>query len=448
MRMLDVIDAKRNGHKLTDAQVQYFVDGVVDGSIPDYQISALLMAIYFQGMEASEQTKLTMAMLESGDQLDLTKIEGIKVDKHSTGGVGDKTSLPLAAMVAATGIPVPMISGRGLGHTGGTLDKLEAIPGFKVALTEAEFINQVQQIGLAIVGATGQIAPADARIYGLRDVTDTVDSIPLIASSILSKKLASGTDALVIDVKTGAGAFMKEMADAQKLAHALVEIANGAGVNSMAIISDMNQPLGNKIGNSLEIEESIEVLQGNGPADLMELILTLGSQMVVLGKKAATLDAARQLLEQTITDGSALYKFRQMIEMQGGDPAVIEHPKIMPQAKYHFEIKAQTAGVVSQITADEMGIASMLLGGGRAAKEDQLDYSVGLVLHHKIGDQVQVGDALVTVYSNQEDIAQVEKLIRDNFIIGASATAPQLIHEVITDWQKAGNTYGRTKWVV
>lgn len=433
MRMLDVIDAKRNGHKLTDAQVQYFVDGVVDGSIPDYQISALLMAIYFQGMEASEQTKLTMAMLESGDQLDLTKIEGIKVDKHSTGGVGDKTSLPLAAMVAATGIPVPMISGRGLGHTGGTLDKLEAIPGFKVALTEAEFINQVQQIGLAIVGATGQIAPADARIYGLRDVTDTVDSIPLIASSILSKKLASGTDALVIDVKTGAGAFMKEMADAQKLAHALVEIANGAGVNSMAIISDMNQPLGNKIGNSLEIEESIEVLQGNGPADLMELILTLGSQMVVLGKKAATLDAARQLLEQTITDGSALYKFRQMIEMQGGDPAVIEHPKIMPQAKYHFEIKAQTAGVVSQITADEMGIASMLLGGGRAAKEDQLDYSVGLVLHHKIGDQVQVGDALVTVYSNQEDIAQVEKLIRDNFIIGASATAPQLIHEVITD---------------
>lgn len=433
MRMLDVIDAKRNGHKLTDAQVQYFVDGVVDGSIPDYQISALLMAIYFQGMEASEQTKLTMAMLESGDQLDLTKIEGIKVDKHSTGGVGDKTSLPLAAMVAATGIPVPMISGRGLGHTGGTLDKLEAIPGFKVALTEAEFINQVQQIGLAIVGATGQIAPADARIYGLRDVTDTVDSIPLIASSILSKKLASGTDALVIDVKTGAGAFMKEMADAQKLAHALVEIANGAGVSSMAIISDMNQPLGNKIGNSLEIEESIEVLQGNGPADLMELILTLGSQMVVLGKKAATLDAARQLLEQTITDGSALYKFRQMIEMQGGDPAVIEHPQIMPQAKYHFEIKAQTAGVVSQITADEMGIASMLLGGGRAAKEDQLDYSVGLVLHHKIGDQVQVGDALVTVYSNQEDIAQVEKLIRDNFIIGASATAPQLIHEVITD---------------
>lgn len=433
MRMLDVIDAKRNGRKLTDEQIQYFVDGVVDGSIPDYQISALLMAIYFQGMATSEQTKLTMAMLESGDQLDLAKIDGIKVDKHSTGGVGDKTSLPLAAMVAATGIPVPMISGRGLGHTGGTLDKLEAIPGFKVALTEEEFIKQVQQTGLAIVGATGQIAPADARIYGLRDVTDTVDSIPLIASSILSKKLASGTDALVIDVKTGSGAFIKEMADAQKLAHALVQIANEAGVNSMAIISDMNQPLGNKIGNSLEIEESIEILKGQGPADLMELILTLGSQMVILGQKATDLVSARQLLQQTITDGSALKKFAQMIEMQGGDPAVIDQPEIMPQAKYHFDIKATRAGFVSQITADEMGVASMLLGGGRAAKEDQLDYSVGLVLHHKIGDQVNVGDSLVTVYSNQEDITQVEKLIRDNFVIGDPTAAPQLIHEVITD---------------
>lgn len=267
MRMLDIIDTKRNGHELTDEQIDFFISGVVDGSIEDYQISALLMAIYFQGMTAPEQTKLTMAMLNSGDRLDLSAIDGIKVDKHSTGGVGDKTSLPLAAMVAALGIPVPMISGRGLGHTGGTLDKLEAIPGYRVALSETEFIHQVQTIGLAIVGATGEIAPADARIYGLRDVTDTVDSIPLIASSILSKKLASGTDALVIDVKTGAGAFMREERDAQKLAHALVEIANQAGVKSMAIISDMNQPLGNKIGNSLEIEESIDVLKGKGPAD-------------------------------------------------------------------------------------------------------------------------------------------------------------------------------------
>lgn len=433
MRMLDVIDTKRNGAVLTDEQIQFFVDGVVDGSIPDYQISALLMAIYFQKMTASEQTKLTMAMLASGDQLDLSAIAGIKVDKHSTGGVGDKTSLPLAAMVAALGIPVPMISGRGLGHTGGTLDKLEAIPGYRVALTEQEFIKQVQSIGLAIVGATGQIAPADARIYGLRDVTDTVDSIPLIASSILSKKLASGTDALVIDVKTGEGAFMRRTEDARQLAHALVEIANGAGVNSMAIISDMNQPLGAKIGNSLEIEESIDLLKGNGPADLLELVLTLGAQMVVLGKKAATLDEARNQLKQTITDGSALTKFRQMIEMQGGDGRVIDDYTIMPQAKYQIEIKAQTNGVVTRIAANEMGVASMLLGGGRAAKEDQLDYSVGLVLNHKIGDRVKQGDTLVTVHSNQQDISKVEQLIRDNYTIGKAGTAPQLIHEVITD---------------
>ena len=433
MRMLDVIDAKRNGGVLTDEQIQFFVDGVVDGSIPDYQISALLMAIYFQKMTAPEQTKLTMAMLESGDQLDLSKIDGIKVDKHSTGGVGDKTSLPLAAMVAALGIPVPMISGRGLGHTGGTLDKLEAIPGFRVELTEEEFINQVQSIGLAIVGATGQIAPADARIYGLRDVTDTVDSIPLIASSILSKKLASGTDALVIDVKTGSGAFMKEEADAQSLAHALVEIANGAGVKSMAIISDMNQPLGDKIGNSLEIEESIDVLKGKGPADLVELILTLGSQMAVVGKKAASLDEARQKLQATIDDGSALEKFKQMIEMQGGDTRVIDDYSIMPQAKYKIDIKAEKDGVVSQITADEIGVASMLLGGGRAAKEDKLDYSVGIVLSHKVGDQVKKGDTLLTVYSNQEDITKVEQLIRDNYLIGDAAEPIKLIHEIITD---------------
>lgn len=431
--MLDIIDTKRNGGRLTDEQIQYFVNGVVDGSIEDYQISALLMAIYFQGMTAAEQTKLTMAMLKSGDQLDLSSIPGIKVDKHSTGGVGDKTSLPLAAMVAALGIPVPMISGRGLGHTGGTLDKLEAIPGYRVELTENEFIAQVKKIGLAIVGATGQIAPADARIYGLRDVTDTVDSIPLIASSILSKKLASGTDALVIDVKTGAGAFMQKLEDAQKLAHALVEIANGAGVKSMAIISDMNQPLGNKIGNSLEIEESIDVLKGNGPADLMELLLTLGSQMVVLGKKADTLAEARQKLQQTIDDGSALNKFKQMIIEQGGDANVINDYSVMPQAKYRIPIQATQSGVVTQIKANEMGIASMLLGGGRSTKDDKLDYSVGLVLNHKIGDEVKTGDTLVTVYSNQEDITQVEQLIRDNFVIGEHAQKPELIHEIITD---------------
>lgn len=405
---------------------------MVDGSIEDYQISALLMAIYFQGMTAPEQTKLTMAMLNSGDRLDLSAIDGIKVDKHSTGGVGDKTSLPLAAMVAALGIPVPMISGRGLGHTGGTLDKLEAIPGYRVALSETEFIHQVQTIGLAIVGATGEIAPADARIYGLRDVTDTVDSIPLIASSILSKKLASGTDALVIDVKTGAGAFMREERDAQKLAHALVEIANQAGVKSMAIISDMNQPLGNKIGNSLEIEESIDVLKGKGPADLVDLVLTLGSQMVVLANQAPDLETARLMLEQTIKDGSALEKFKQMIIMQDGDPAVIDDYGVMPQAQYHIPIVAERDGIVTKIAADEMGIASMRLGGGRSAKDDQLDYAVGLVLHHKVGDKVRQGEPLVTVHSNQKEIDGVEKLIRTNFTIGDQAPTMKLIHEVIT----------------
>ena len=432
MRMLDIIDTKRNGHELTDEQIDFFISGVVDGSIEDYQISALLMAIYFQGMTAPEQTKLTMAMLNSGDRLDLSAIDGIKVDKHSTGGVGDKTSLPLAAMVAALGIPVPMISGRGLGHTGGTLDKLEAIPGYRVALSETEFIHQVQTIGLAIVGATGEIAPADARIYGLRDVTDTVDSIPLIASSILSKKLASGTDALVIDVKTGAGAFMREERDAQKLAHALVEIANQAGVKSMAIISDMNQPLGNKIGNSLEIEESIDVLKGKGPADLVDLVLTLGSQMVVLANQAPDLETARLMLEQTIKDGSALEKFKQMIIMQDGDPAVIGDYGVMPQAQYHIPIVAERDGIVTKIAADEMGIASMRLGGGRSAKDDKLDYAVGLVLHHKVGDKVRQGEPLVTVHSNQKEIDGVEKLIRANFIIGDQAPTMKLIHEVIT----------------
>ncbi len=432
MRMLDIIDTKRNGHELTDEQIDFFISGVVDGSIEDYQISALLMAIYFQGMTAPEQTKLTMAMLNSGDRLDLSAIDGIKVDKHSTGGVGDKTSLPLAAMVAALGIPVPMISGRGLGHTGGTLDKLEAIPGYRVALSETEFIHQVQTIGLAIVGATGEIAPADARIYGLRDVTDTVDSIPLIASSILSKKLASGTDALVIDVKTGAGAFMREERDAQKLAHALVEIANQAGVKSMAIISDMNQPLGNKIGNSLEIEESIDVLKGKGPADLVDLVLTLGSQMVVLANQAPDLETARLMLEQTIKDGSALEKFKQMIIMQDGDPAVIDDYGVMPQAQYHIPIVAERDGIVTKIAADEMGIASMRLGGGRSAKDDQLDYAVGLVLHHKVGDKVRQGEPLVTVHSNQKEIDGVEKLIRANFIIGDQVPTMKLIHEVIT----------------
>ncbi len=431
MRMVDVIDQKRNGGVLSDEQLQFFVDGVVEGSLPDYQISALLMAIYFQGMTDREQTQLTMKMMHSGERLDLSKIPGIKVDKHSTGGVGDKTSLPLAAMVAALGIPVPMISGRGLGHTGGTLDKLEAIPGFQVELSEQDFIKQVAEEKLAIVGATRDVAPADKKIYALRDVTDTVDSIPLIASSIMSKKLASGTDALVIDVKTGAGAFMKTENSAVKLAKALVAIGKQAGLRCEAVISDMNQPLGSKIGNTLEIEETLDLLKGNGPKDLLELVLELGSRMVVMGQQAASLAEARAKLEQTIADGSALARFKAMIKAQHGDPNVVDDYSLMPHAKYQIEYPAQKDGVIAKLTADEIGMASMLMGGGRQKADDQLDYAVGIELHKKIGDSVQKGESIMTIWSNREDIEDVKELLAQAVAIEESAQQPTLIHETI-----------------
>ncbi|MFR0617404.1 pyrimidine-nucleoside phosphorylase [Limosilactobacillus mucosae] len=431
MRMVDVIDQKRNGGVLSDEQLQFFVDGVVDGSLPDYQISALLMAIYFQGMTDREQTQLTMKMMHSGERLDLSKIPGIKVDKHSTGGVGDKTSLPLAAMVAALGIPVPMISGRGLGHTGGTLDKLEAIPGFQVELSEQDFIKQVAEEKLAIVGATRDVAPADKKIYALRDVTDTVDSIPLIASSIMSKKLASGTDALVIDVKTGAGAFMKTEDSAVKLAKALVAIGKQAGLKCEAVISDMNQPLGSKIGNTLEIEETLDLLKGKGPKDLLELVLELGSRMVVMGQQAASLAEARAKLEQTIADGSALARFKAMIKAQHGDPNVVDDYSLMPHAKYQIEYPAQKGGVIGKLTADEIGMASMLMGGGRQKADDQLDYAVGIELHKKIGDSVQKGESIMTIWSNREDIDDVKELLDQAVAIKESAQQPTLIHETI-----------------
>lgn len=431
MRMVDIIDHKRQGGALTAEEIQFFIDGYTDGTIPDYQASALLMAIYFNDMTDDERALLTMTMMRSGDQLDLSMIDGIKVDKHSTGGVGDKTSIPLAPMIAALGIPIPMISGRGLGHTGGTLDKLEAIPNFNISLTEEAFKKQVAEIKLAIIGATGNIAPADKKIYALRDVTDTVDSIPLIAGSIMSKKIASGTDALVLDVKTGSGAFMKTEEDAKELAQALVNIGRSVGMQCMAVISDMNQPLGNTIGNALEIEESIAILKGEGPTDITELILTLGSQMVVLAGKATTLDEARQLLQGVIDDGRALEAFRKMIIYQGGDPVVIENPKLMPQAQYQIELPAKENGYVTEMTANEMGIASMLLGGGRQAKTDEIDYAVGLVLHKKIGDPVQKGESLLTIYSNREDIEAIKDLLYDNIKIGPKAQKVTLIHALI-----------------
>lgn len=431
MRMLDIIDAKRNKITLSDEQIRFVVEGYTTGDIPDYQMSALLMAIWFNGMTAEETRELTMAMLHSGDQLDLSDIPGVKVDKHSTGGVGDKVSIPLAPLVAAAGLIVPMISGRGLGHTGGTLDKLEAIPGYTVEINEDAFKRQLKEVGCVIAGATGNIAPADKKIYALRDVTDTVDSIPLIAGSIMSKKIASGTDALVMDVKTGSGAFMKNEEDAKALARALVDIGKGVGMDIMAVISDMNQPLGRAIGNALEIEESIALLKGEGPDDLLDLVLTIGSQMLHMGGKATTLEEGRSILESHIADGSALERFRMMIEAQGGDDTVIDDPTIMPQARYHIPIIAGKEGVVTAMTSDKLGLASMMLGGGRATKDDVLDYAVGLTLNKKVGDSVAKGETLLTVHSNREDIADVERLIRNNITIGKKAQPITLIHDII-----------------
>lgn len=433
MRMVDVIAKKRDGKALTKEEIEYFVKGYTSGEIPDYQASSLAMAIYFQDMTDDERAHLTMAMVESGDQIDLSKIEGIKVDKHSTGGVGDTTTLVLAPLVAALDVPVAKMSGRGLGHTGGTIDKLEAVEGFHVEITEQDFINLVNKDKVAVIGQSGNLTPADKKLYSLRDVTGTVNSIPLIASSIMSKKIAAGADAIVLDVKTGAGAFMKTIEDSELLAHAMVKIGNNVGRNTMAIISDMSQPLGRAIGNGLEVKEAIETLKGEGPEDLTELVLTLGSQMVVLAKKAETLDEAREKLLEVIQNGKALEKFKVFLENQGGDGSVVEDLSKLPQAQYTFEVKAQESGYVSHIVADEIGVASMLLGAGRATKDDIIDLAVGLVLNKKVGDKVEKGESLVTIYANNKDVEDVESKILENITISDEQVQPTLIHKVITD---------------
>lgn len=433
MRMVDVIAKKRDGKELTKEEIEFFVKGYTAGDIPDYQASSLAMAIYFQDMTDEERANLTMAMVESGDQIDLSEIEGIKVDKHSTGGVGDTTTLVLAPLVAALDVPVAKMSGRGLGHTGGTIDKLEAVEGFHVEISEQEFIDLVNKDKAAVIGQTGNLTPADKKLYGLRDVTGTVNSIPLIASSIMSKKIAAGADAIVLDVKTGAGAFMKTIEDSELLAHAMVKIGNNVGRNTMAIISDMSQPLGRAIGNGLEVKEAIDTLKGEGPEDLTELVLTLGSQMVVLAKKAETLDEAREKLLEVIHNGKALEKFKVFLENQGGDGSVVDDVTKLPQAQYTFEVKAETTGYVSHIVADEIGVASMLLGAGRATKDDIIDLAVGLVLNKKVGDKVEAGESLVTIYANQEDVKDVEAKILENITISDEQVKPTLIHKVITD---------------
>ncbi|SUM69824.1 pyrimidine-nucleoside phosphorylase [Staphylococcus hominis] len=433
MRMVDIIEKKRDGQTLTKEEIEFFIEGYTNGDIPDYQASSLAMAIFFQDMNEEERAALTMAMVNSGDVIDLSKINGIKVDKHSTGGVGDTTTLVLAPLVAAVGVPVAKMSGRGLGHTGGTIDKLESIDGFHVEISEADFIKLVNEDQVAVIGQTGNLTPADKKLYALRDVTGTVNSIPLIASSIMSKKIAAGADAIVLDVKTGNGAFMKTLEDAEALAHAMVSIGNNVGRNTVAIISDMSQPLGRAVGNALELKEAIDTLNGQGPEDLTELVLTLGSQMVVLAERANTLEEARQLLNEAIENGSALDKFKTFLENQGGDASVVNSPELLPTAEYQIDYKAKSSGVVSELIANEIGVASMMLGAGRQTKEDDIDLSVGIVLNKKVGDKVNVGESLLTIHSNRENVDDVIKKLDESIEIKAQAKTPTLIHKIITE---------------
>lgn len=433
MRMVDLIEKKRDGQVLSQEEITFIIDSYTAGKIPDYQMSAFLMAVYFQDMTDEEITDLTLAMAHSGEVIDLSSIEGIKVDKHSTGGVGDTTTLVLAPLVAAVGVPVAKMSGRGLGFTGGTLDKLEAIPGFQIEIDDEDFIRIVNESKVAVIGQSGDLAPADKKLYALRDVTATVSSIPLIASSIMSKKIAAGADAIVLDVTTGDGAFMKNIADAKRLAHTMVRIGNLANRQVMAVVSDMSQPLGEAIGNSLEVVEAIETLQGRGPADLLEMCYALGSQMVVLAKGAANLTEARAKLQEALESGAALEKFKEMIRNQGGDAAVVDHPERLLTAKYEFDLPALQEGVVTKIVANEVGVAAMLLGAGRKTKEDRIDYAVGLKLHKKVGDPVAEGESLLTIYANSEDVAEVKELLYANIEIGASGEEPELIHDIIVE---------------
>ncbi len=432
MRMVDLIAKKRDGKALTKEEIEWIIRGYTNGDIPDYQMSALAMAIYFRGMTDEETAALTMAIVHSGEVIDLSRIRGVKVDKHSTGGVGDTTTLVLGPLVASVGVPVAKMSGRGLGHTGGTIDKLESVPGFHVEISKDEFIRLVNENGIAIIGQTGDLTPADKKLYALRDVTATVNSIPLIASSIMSKKIAAGADAIVLDVKTGAGAFMKELDEARRLARAMVDIGKRVGRRTMAVISDMNQPLGYAVGNALEVKEAIHTLKGNGPRDLTELCLTLGSHMVYLAEKAPSLDEARRLLEEAIRSGAAIAAFKTFLAAQGGDASVVDDLDKLPKAAYTSTVTAAADGYVAEMAADDIGTAAMWLGAGRAKKEDTIDLAVGIVLHKKIGDRVQKGEALATIHSNRPDVLDVKEKIEAAIQLSPQPVArPPLIYETI-----------------
>ena len=433
-RVIDLIRKKRDGGALSGAEIGYLVAGCIDGSIPDYQMAAWLMAVVLRGMTREETAALTDAMLHSGEVLDLSFLPAKKVDKHSTGGVGDKTSLVLAPLVAAAGLFVPMISGRGLGHTGGTLDKLESIPGFRVGLSVAEFHRVLKACGCSMIGQTEKIAPADRKLYALRDVTGTVESPYLICASIMSKKLAEGTDALVLDVKTGSGAFMKKEEDAVFLAELMVETGERMGKQMVALITDMNQPLGRTVGNALEVQECIEVLRGGGPGDLRELCFELAAWMFYLGGASATVADGKRLAQEILASGKAFDRFRQMVELQGGDISVIDDPARLPSADHRVEVPSRRAGFVTAIACEQVGTACVILGGGRERKEDSVDPAVGIVIHKKIGDGVSAGESLCTIHCHSDAQAvRARTLLEESYQISGAPPAgkPPLIHRVI-----------------
>lgn len=403
MRMYDLIEEKKRGGALSDKEIAYMIQGFTAGEIPDYQMAAMLMAIYFQGMTDDEITAMTMEMARSGDMVDLSAIEGIKVDKHSTGGVGDKTTLIIGPIVAACGVKVAKMSGRGLGHTGGTIDKLESIPGFSTSIPREEFFEIVNRTGIAVIGQSGNMVPADKKLYALRDVTATVDSIPLIASSVMSKKLAAGSDGIVLDVKTGSGAFMKTLEASIRLARKMTVIGTSAGRKCCALITDMDVPLGYAIGNALEVQESIEVLKGQGPADLREVALELAANMLSMAEKG-TLKECRAMAEAAIKDGSALKALIRMVEGQGGDTSYVENPEKLPRATFSYEVKGDCQGTVTHMDTEAVGIASVMLGAGRSRKEDTIDPGAGIVLKKKYADRVEPGEALAVLYASDEKL--------------------------------------------
>lgn len=429
--MYDLIEKKRDGKALTSEEIHFIIENYTNGNIPDYQMSALLMAIYFRGMTYEESSELTKAMIQTGETIDLSNIKGIKVDKHSTGGVGDKTTLLLGPLVASVGVYVPKMSGRGLGHTGGTIDKLEAIEGFHVELSKEKFISQVNENYLAIIGQSKELVPADKMLYSLRDVTATVNSIPLIASSIMSKKIASGADKIVLDVKVGTGAFMKELDDARQLAKNMVAIGNNVGRKTIAIISNMDQPLGHAVGNALEVKEVIETLKGNGPADLTELTLELGSYMVVLAEKAETKEEARTMLEDNLHNGKALNIFKKFIQNQGGNEKIVEEPHLLPKATYEIEMKAEKSGFVSKLIADEIGKAAMMLGAGRETKDDIIDPAVGVTVHKKLGDEVEEGERIFTIHANNKEVEKVIEMLTNSIEYSIEKHVPKLILDIV-----------------